>query len=268
MRRPSPLPPPTAVRRRVGRGVATPPAPSEHEAGAEPDGTGVRRGDRAPPSPTSRCTAPITPISPPRLDEPPARRVLPDAAPTAEMSRRRASGCATCGALRAPAEGAARRGAPVHGAAAPPAARVARGGGILRHPRPRHPRRGLQPAVRGGARSRWSERTQLDAAAVEQALADQLGTPLPLVDESAVKAALVEVPARRVVLARGPAAARTRRADRRAHPHRATSGRAPDSRWWMPRASPSRRRPTPGAGRPVLTVPGGTDSDAFERSGT
>ena len=35
---------------------------------------------------------------------------------------------------------------------------------------------------------------QLDAAAVEAALADQLGTPLPLVDESAVKAALVTFP--------------------------------------------------------------------------
>lgn len=35
---------------------------------------------------------------------------------------------------------------------------------------------------------------QLDAAAVEAALSGQLGTPLPLVDESAVKAALVEFP--------------------------------------------------------------------------
>ena len=35
---------------------------------------------------------------------------------------------------------------------------------------------------------------QLDAAAVEDALAGQLGTPLPLVDESAVKAALVGFP--------------------------------------------------------------------------
>lgn len=34
----------------------------------------------------------------------------------------------------------------------------------------------------------------LDAGAVEQALSDQLGTPLPLVDESAVKAALVAFP--------------------------------------------------------------------------
>ncbi len=36
--------------------------------------------------------------------------------------------------------------------------------------------------------------TQLDAAAVEAALAGQLGTPLPLVDESEVKAALVTFP--------------------------------------------------------------------------
>lgn len=35
---------------------------------------------------------------------------------------------------------------------------------------------------------------QLDAAAVEQALAGQLGTPLPLIDESEVKAALVAFP--------------------------------------------------------------------------
>ncbi len=35
---------------------------------------------------------------------------------------------------------------------------------------------------------------QLDATAVEEALADQLGTPMPLVDESAVKAALVAFP--------------------------------------------------------------------------
>lgn len=35
---------------------------------------------------------------------------------------------------------------------------------------------------------------QLDAAAVEESLAGQLGTPLPLVDESAVKAALVGFP--------------------------------------------------------------------------
>ncbi len=34
----------------------------------------------------------------------------------------------------------------------------------------------------------------LDPAAVEQALADQVGTPLPLVDESAVKAALIAFP--------------------------------------------------------------------------
>jgi cell division protein FtsQ len=36
--------------------------------------------------------------------------------------------------------------------------------------------------------------SQLDADAVEAALADQLGTPMPLVDESAVKAALVTFP--------------------------------------------------------------------------
>lgn len=36
--------------------------------------------------------------------------------------------------------------------------------------------------------------SQLDAAGVEAALSGQLGTPLPLVDESAVKAALVEFP--------------------------------------------------------------------------
>ncbi|MFG6501791.1 FtsQ-type POTRA domain-containing protein [Microbacterium sp. P05] len=36
--------------------------------------------------------------------------------------------------------------------------------------------------------------SQLDAAAVSDALSDQLGTPLPLVDESAVKAALVQFP--------------------------------------------------------------------------
>lgn len=35
---------------------------------------------------------------------------------------------------------------------------------------------------------------QLDVAAVEEALADQVGTPLPLVDDSAVKAALVRFP--------------------------------------------------------------------------
>lgn len=36
--------------------------------------------------------------------------------------------------------------------------------------------------------------SQLDAGAVQTALADQLGTPLPLIDESAVKAALVAFP--------------------------------------------------------------------------
>lgn len=36
--------------------------------------------------------------------------------------------------------------------------------------------------------------SQLDAGAVQSALADQLGTPMPLVDESAVKAALVSFP--------------------------------------------------------------------------
>jgi hypothetical protein len=81
----------------------------------------------------------------------------------------------------------------------------------------------------------------LDAAAVEQALSGQIGTPLARVDTSAVKAALVQFPS--------SSPTRSRRDLRTSSSCASWSARRsgpwspqPVSRWWMPRGSPSRRR--------------------------
>ena len=117
-------------------------------------------------------------------------------------------------------------------------------------PRARHARRGLQPAVRRRA-DPCRRRAAARRAAVEAALTDQLGTPLPLVDESAVKAALVDVPARGVVLARGATAARAGRAHRRAHSHRPDPDARRATRSSTPPVSPCRRPRHPPPGRPL-----------------
>ena len=87
--------------------------------------------------------------------------------------------------------------------------------------------------------------------AVEAALADQIGTPLPLVDDERGQGRAGGVPAGRVVHARGAAAARPRRADRRADADRRDPDAMPGTRSSMPPASRWRRRPTRRAGQPL-----------------
>ena len=85
---------------------------------------------------------------------------------------------------------------------------------------------------------------QLDTAAVEAALADEVGTPLPLVDASAVKAALLAFPSSRRT--RWKPAPRTTSSYAWWSARRSERWRPrPASPWWMPRASPSRRPPRP-----------------------
>jgi cell division protein FtsQ len=106
----------------------------------------------------------------------------------------------------------------------------------------------------------------LDPAAVEQALADQVGTPLPLVDESAVKAALIAFPLVQSysLEARPPHELVVRVVERL--PIGLVQSRAGftlvDSAGV---ALSTTERPAPG--RPVLTITGGTDSRAFEAVG-
>ena len=108
--------------------------------------------------------------------------------------------------------------------------------------------------------------SQLDPAAVEQALSDQVGTPLPLVDESAVKAALIAFPLVQSysLEARPPHELVVRIVERL--PIGLVQSRAGftlvDSAGV---ALSTTERPAPG--RPLLTITGGTDSRAFEAVG-
>lgn len=106
----------------------------------------------------------------------------------------------------------------------------------------------------------------LDAAAVEAALADQVGTPLPLVDESAVKAALVAFPLVQSysLEARPPHELVVRIVERL--PIGLVETRAGYTLVDAAGVALSTTE-TPEAGRPVLTVRGGTDSRAFRAVG-
>ncbi|GAA1987569.1 FtsQ-type POTRA domain-containing protein [Microbacterium pumilum] len=108
--------------------------------------------------------------------------------------------------------------------------------------------------------------SQLDADAVEQALADQLGTPMPLVDESAVKAALVTFPLVESysLEARPPHELVVRIVERT--PVGSIESLAG---YTLVDAAGVALSTTPQqvAGSPLLTVDGGTDSKAFEAVG-
>ncbi len=106
----------------------------------------------------------------------------------------------------------------------------------------------------------------LDTLAVEAALADQLGTPLPLVDESAVKAALVTFPIVESysLEARPPHELVVRIVERT--PIGLVQTRAGYTLVDAAGVALSTTE-TPAAGRPLVTVAGGTDSAAFEAVG-
>lgn len=106
----------------------------------------------------------------------------------------------------------------------------------------------------------------LDAAAVEAALADQVGAPFPRVDESEVKAALVTFPLVQsyTLEARPPHELVVRIVERL--PIGVFASRAG---YTLVDAAgvvlSTTERPAPG--RPLLTIAGGTDSPAFEAAG-
>ncbi|WP_457098243.1 FtsQ-type POTRA domain-containing protein [Microbacterium sp. P5_E9] len=103
---------------------------------------------------------------------------------------------------------------------------------------------------------------QLDAAAVEAALSDELGTPLPLIDESAVKAALVTFPLVQTysLEARPPHELIVRIVERM--PIGLIQTRAGYTLVDAAGVILSTTE-TPAPGRPLLTVSGGTNSRAF-----
>ncbi|QKJ21184.1 FtsQ-type POTRA domain-containing protein [Microbacterium hominis] len=107
---------------------------------------------------------------------------------------------------------------------------------------------------------------RLDAAAVESALSDQLGTPLARIDESAIKAALVTFPLVESysLEARPPHDLVVRIVERT--PIGLIQSR---SGYTVVDAAgvalSTTQEPAPGA--PILTIAGGTDSAAFEAAG-
>jgi cell division protein FtsQ len=107
---------------------------------------------------------------------------------------------------------------------------------------------------------------RLDAAAVEAALSEQLGTPLPLVDESAVKAVLVTFPLVEsyTLEARPPHELVVRIVERT--PIGLIQTRAGYTLVDAAGVALSTTQ-TPAPGRPLVTVAGGTDSPAFEAIG-
>lgn len=106
----------------------------------------------------------------------------------------------------------------------------------------------------------------LDTADVEAALSDQIGTPLPLVDESAVKAALVTFPLVESysLEARPPHELVVRIVERT--PIGLIQTRAGYTLVDAAGVALSTTQ-TPAAGRPLVTVTGGTGSAAFEAVG-
>ena len=109
-------------------------------------------------------------------------------------------------------------------------------------------------------------REQLDTLAVEAALKDQLGTPLPLIDESAVKAVLVTFPIVESysLEARPPHELVVRIVERT--PIGLIQTRAGYTLVDAAGVALSTTE-TPAAGRPLVTVAGGTGSPAFEAIG-
>lgn len=107
---------------------------------------------------------------------------------------------------------------------------------------------------------------QLDAAQVESALSGQLGTPLPLVDESAIKAELVAFPLIETyaVEARPPHELVVRIVERT--PVGLIETRAGYTLVDAAGVALSTTA-TPSAGTPVLTIDGGVDTDAFTAAG-
>ena len=106
----------------------------------------------------------------------------------------------------------------------------------------------------------------LDPAAVEEALADQVGTPLPLVDESAVKAALIAFPLVQSysLEARPPHELLVRIVERL--PIGMVQSRAGFTLVDSAGVALSTTE-SPAPGRPLLTIAGGTGSAAFEAVG-
>ena len=106
----------------------------------------------------------------------------------------------------------------------------------------------------------------LPAATVEEALAGQLGTPLPLVDASAVKAALVAFPLVEsyTLEARPPHDLVVRIVERTPIGVIQT-----DAGWTLVDAAgvALETSPNPPDGRPILEIAGGTTSGAFESAG-
>ncbi|KQZ84001.1 cell division protein [Microbacterium sp. Root166] len=107
---------------------------------------------------------------------------------------------------------------------------------------------------------------QLDEAQVREALSDQLGTPMPLVDESAVKAALVGFPLVEsyTLEARPPHELVVRIVERT--PVGVIETRAGYTLVDAAGVALSTST-TPAAGTPVLDIRGGVDSDAFLAAG-
>lgn len=108
--------------------------------------------------------------------------------------------------------------------------------------------------------------SQLDAAAVETALAGQVGTPMPLVDESAVKAALVSFPLVESysLEARPPHELVVRIVERT--PVGAVQGEAGYTLVDAAGVALS-TTPEPPAGQPLLEVEGGLSSSTFAAAG-
>jgi cell division protein FtsQ len=108
--------------------------------------------------------------------------------------------------------------------------------------------------------------TTLPAATVENALEGQLGTPLPLVDASAVKAALVAFPLVEsyTLEARPPHDLVVRIVERTPIGVIQT-----DAGWTLVDAAgvALETSPNPPEGRPILEITGGTSSGAFESAG-
>ena len=108
--------------------------------------------------------------------------------------------------------------------------------------------------------------TSLPAATVEEALAGQIGTPLPLVDASAVKAALVAFPLVEsyTLEARPPHDLVVRIVERTPIGVIQT-----DAGWTLVDAAgvALETSPNPPDGRPILEIAGGTTSGAFESAG-
>ena len=267
MRRPSPLPPPSPGSATAG----AVPAPRETEALLEsPDavaGSAGTPGDGGAP-PESGAAAPVTPIAPLQrpaalpagLGTPAADEDAPgtDATPAVGIREVWRAARARRKALRAEVRRFTvrqrRRRATWLGAAASVVLLV-----LVTLGAAYSPLFALETITVDGT-------AQLDAAEVEAALGDQLGTPLPLVDESAVKAALVTFPLVEsyTLEARPPHELVVRIVERL--PIGVIETRAGftlvDAAGVVLSTSQS-----PPAGVPLLTITGGTGSRAFESAG-